>query len=586
MVCFTSSECYKWSIMKVLFLLLVMVAAVATGDDNSPCPLWHYRPSANQSCKCGKSVHKAIICQDDGVYLRIDYAMGWNNSTNEVFVARSQFAFHNFSDVIHQVYFPVANNATMLNENMCGGNKRTDFLCGKCHPNYGPSGYSPNCVSCSDHSLLVAWLFYITIKLVPIALLFFLIMMFRIDIFQGPMLGYIIFCQILTTTIMRNNVNYQLAKHHMKNFSTVMDMSLYISAIWNLDFQQIVHPFCISDKLRYIDLRFFDVLLALFPLCLVVLTYSVTGLHRRNIRVVVYCWRPFHFCFVRLRRNWSVSNSIIHAYTSLFILSFTLLHVNGFEILRFTKVFDDKGRTDTVLFFHPSLNSDASTYVYYIFPVVFLILLLGVCPSLLLSLYPIQCMRTKLQRFCSHRLVIAMNTFIDVLQGPFKDGCNGTRDFRVLPGLMGFGVISIQVLCCVAPIVFHDKGDYILPFFAISFGILSVLCAYAKPCKSSLANLSLVYHFMSVAAMGTVATLWMNGMLDSTLLLLLLTTTIAFPHVLLLMWILYKLETRVLHVHKRAAACFNLMMGREEFGESTSQLPDRLLNPKGYRTIA
>ena len=384
--------------------------------------------------------------------------------------------------------------------------------------------------------------------------------MFRIDIFQGPMLEYIIFCQILTTTIMRNNVNYQLAKHHMKNFSIVMDMSLYISGIWNLDFQQIVHPFCISDKLRYIDLRFFDVLLALFPLCLVVLTYSVTGLHRQNVRVVVYCWRPFHFCFVRLRRNWSVSNSIIHAYTSLFILSFTLLHVNGFEILRFTKVFDDKGRTDTVLFFHPSLNSDASTYVCYIFPVVFLILLLGVCPSLLLSLYPIQCMRTKLQRFCSHRLVIAMNTFIyiDVL----------------------------QVLCCVAPIVFHDKGDYILPFFAISFGILSVLCAYAKPCKSSLANISLVYHFMSVAAMGTVATLWMNGMLESTLLLLLLTTTIAFPHVLLLMWILYKLETRMLHVHKRAAACFNLMMGREEFGESTSQLPDRLLNPKGYRTIA
>ena len=479
--------------MKALFLLLTLATSVTTDDENSTsCLLWHYHPSTNnQSCQCGASVNKAIICQEDDVYLRFDYAMGQRNNSTDILVARSQFVFHNFSSnhVMRRVYFLVDSNASMLNENICSGNNRRGFLCNECRPNYGPSGYSPKCVDCSDHSQLVACIFYITIKLVPIALIFFLIMMFRIDILQGPMMGYIIFCQILTVAVMRNNGSYQLAKHYMKKISVFMDISLSVSAIWTLDFQhiqQVIHPFCISDQLQYIDLRFFDILSALFPLFLVTLTYSVIGLHTRNIRVFVYCWKPFRFYFARVRRNWNVANSIIHAYTTLFILSFTLLNANGFEILRFTNVFDVTGnKTNTVLFFDPSPKRGS----VYIFPVVFLLLILSVCPALVLLLYPIQCIRTKLQRLCSHRLVIAANTFIDVLQSPFKDGCNGTRDFRILPGLVACGVILFQVSCCVAPILFHDKGDYILPFLAASFGLLSVLCAYAKAvqiisCKS------------------------------------------------------------------------------------------------------
>ena len=187
-----------------------------------------------------------------------------------------------------------------------------------------------------------------------------------------------------------------------------------------------------------------------------------------------------------------------------------------------------------------------------------------------------------MQQCCSQRLVIAVNTFIDVLQGPFR---NGTCDFRILPGIVSVGVLLFHLFCCVPPIFSNKGGDYVIPLVAAIFGFCSVICAYARPCKSSLANVSLTYHLMTVSAMNAIATLWINGLFNSTLLLLLLTITISLPHFLLLMWIFYELETRVLHVHRRAIACFSLLMDRKRFSKSISLLPDRLVNSGNYRRV-
>lgn len=182
--------------MEPLILLLVLIRVnVVTADDNdkSPYPLWHYRPPGSHQCQCGQAVSGAILCFADRVYLRIDYAMVWDSQINKRVAALSRHAYHNYTTISSylRVYSLTPNNSEELNELMCGRNNRESYLCDKCRPNYGPSAYSPKCSKCGDLPLPSAITLYLTIKLVPIAILFFVIMTFRIDITRGPILGYI-----------------------------------------------------------------------------------------------------------------------------------------------------------------------------------------------------------------------------------------------------------------------------------------------------------------------------------------------------------------------------------------------------------
>ena len=45
----------------------------------------------------------------------------------------------------------------------------------------------------------------------------------------------------------------------------------------------------------------------------------------------------------------------------------------------------------------------------------------------------------------------------------------------------------------------NHYGNYFTPIFTLCLALLSVLSAYIKPCKSSIANLSLTFHFTLMA---------------------------------------------------------------------------------------
>jgi len=70
------------------------------------------------------------------------------------------------------------------------------------------------------------------------------------------------------------------------------------------------------------------------------------------------------------------------------------------------------------------------------------LVLLVVLPMLLLFLYPLRCFQRLLNRL--HLNSHALRTFMDVFQGTFKDGTNGTRDYRSFSGLL---LLSGLVLC-------------------------------------------------------------------------------------------------------------------------------------------
>ena len=141
---------------------------------------------------------------------------------------------------------------------------------------------------------------------------------FCINVFKGPMLGYIIFCQSFIILALKMPAIYV---HHLNN--VLADISLLLSTTRSLDSLPVTRffpPFCLSHKLWNMDM---------FPyICsLPCVSFGcLLELHARGFKVIVYCWKPFHPCFVRIRRNWSSSDPIIHAFTSLIIYQPQLQH--------------------------------------------------------------------------------------------------------------------------------------------------------------------------------------------------------------------------------------------------------------------
>ena len=159
---------------------------------------------------------------------------------------------------------------------MCNGNNRKGFFCNQCVKNHGPSAFSSKCYKC-DRSPASALALSLIIKLVPVFTVFILIATFRINITKGPMLGYIIYCQMFIVT----------AREASQPYATLLAYSNFL----------------------------------------------LIQLHMRNCRVVVICWRPFHFCFGRVRRNISASDKAIHAFASLWLLSFVNINYSTFDLI-------------------------------------------------------------------------------------------------------------------------------------------------------------------------------------------------------------------------------------------------------------
>ena len=233
-----------------LLLVVVTVIYSVTADSNHSCPLWHYHHQGK--CKCGDSLNGAIICSDDKIFLRVDHVIDvWQNTT---VAALTRYAYHNYSAIPShlRVYSPIPDDTPPeeLKGIMCNETNRMGFMCGKCLPMYGPSAYSIKCHKC-HLSLPSAIALYLTIKLLPTAILFIFILMFRINIIKGPMLGYVVFCQVFIFSVRVNATYIETARIQLNHtYQSILKIFTQISVVWSLDVTGIFEPICISDKLE------------------------------------------------------------------------------------------------------------------------------------------------------------------------------------------------------------------------------------------------------------------------------------------------------------------------------------------------
>ena len=157
-------------------------------------------------------------------------------------------------------------------------------------------------------------------------------------------------------------------------------------------------------------------------------------------------------------------------------------------------------------------------------------------PSLLLSLYPTRVYR-YLSQLISVRKQLAITAFAEALHNCFKDGLNGSRDYRALAGM--FPLLILPYWCVLQMFDFLGfNQDLATVFFMLCS---SLLISYTRPCKLTIANISLSFHCLLLATLAILYHIWHSVLSIKTETLEFLFIAILFlSHISVCIWALCK----------------------------------------------
>ena len=270
---------------------------------------------------------------------------------------------------------------------------------------------------------------------------------------------------------------------------------LTLYGVFNLDFFQYVLPlFCISSQLRPIHVFSLGYFSAFYPFLLILLTWLCVELHGRNFRPIVCLWRPFHGCFVCLKRGWNTKSDLIDVFASFFLLSYSkilyqiVLTFDSVEITNYSLTNGTKSH-DYVLSADLSVITFKTSNSFVIFMICFvtlLILLFFVFPVFLLFFYPTKILRSLLSKCMSSRILILLNTFMEKFQCCYRDGLDGTKDMRSFSGIY----FLLRIIIYFAEIISRAtlKQDKYLTCGFI-FSVTALLVALSRPYKKTYMNI-------------------------------------------------------------------------------------------------
>ena len=106
-------------------------------------------------------------------------------------------------------------------------------------------------------------------------------------------------------------------------------------------------------------------------------------------------------------------------------------------------------------------------------------------PTIVLAVYPTRCFR-KVSTCLKPRWLIALHTFTNTFQYCYKDGTNGTRDYRAISGYILAVLLAIPLILGVMTQV-HSHTTF---FWQVSIILLTALSVVLEPYKYRTSNLS------------------------------------------------------------------------------------------------
>ena len=469
------------------------------------CPLWHFYSKDSEICECCNSIEGLIRCEKEYVYVVRSHCLTWNNTTRDVEISRCLYIHqdenlhdsYNWYSVSSYVTGPELNNLT------CKPYNRYGPQCRFCINGYGPAAFSDgaSCADCSKRKYL--WLINLIFQLMAATLLYLVVVLFQINGTSSPFNIIITNCQLGINAIMiGSGLHARIIHVTSKRFATA---TLTLIGVLNLDFFRfIIPPLCIDPSLKSLHVLLFDYIVAVYPIIVTAVIYVAIELYDRNWRIVVGLSIPFRLLWCR---NWRPKETILSTCATFLLLSYSKFLFVSISLLFNIRTHDCEGEivlNSSVLLYDPSVRFLSLEHAPYVFLALSVIVVFVLLPPLLLLLYPTKLFR-KCLTCCGFRRWDILQLVMDVFQGWYKDGTEGTYDYRSLSALY----MILRIVFSFAYFKLLVSRKYIL--FEVTVGFLYVLLwvifLALKPCKHNwmnytdgaislvLALLSLTYDF-------------------------------------------------------------------------------------------
>ena len=581
-------------VMKTISLLILLSSFskwIAAKQDI--CPPWFFPDNRSISkCSCIDS-DPYVKCSSEFPSLQFGFCMTYDNATETTEFGPCPYIAH-YNTTITTVaadvlYIRLPKNVSLLNEFMCGSFNREGTLCAKCKDGYGTGlySYTLECSKCWGHGY--GWVLYYFLELFPITVLYFLVVIFHIRATSSPMSALVFMSQTVVYIIRLHVPLHMYIENEVTGFPYIAwQVLLVLCGIWSLDFfRSVIPPFCVSSNIKTVHALALEYLVAFYPIFLILLTYVCIKLHDNNFRPVVWLWKPFHRHFAHLRRRWDSTASIINAFTTFLLLSFskiifvsfTLLHTLSIRYVHYNSLDIER---KCVLYYDPTVECNQQEYSIFAAIAGCALVIFIICPTVLLILYPTRLFR-KCLSCCGFRRWYALHMFVESFQGQYKDGTNGTHDFRMVSA--SFLIIRILVMASFLPHHFTELLQCAILICAAGF------YAIVRPYKSDLRNNVdfLILALLGILSIGLLFVTYHPVIKHFKYAVLITTLFLGSPHMVLTFYVCYVLAKKAgitQYLKMKYARCELFTSQRDMEAESDGDfMPDRLTNPGEYRPL-
>ena len=404
-------------------------------EKSRSCPPW-FIPNRDNNCTCGKYLGGIVDCNPSDGQLTIApcYCMTVDEGKSKTVVGNCRYAC-----ITSAQWFPDPDE---LNAHMCNERwNRTGQLCAQCMDGCGPLvySYSLQCVQCSS-SRVGESLGLLLASFLPLTVFCFIIISLRISGARPPLSTFILVSQVMSApqymqTMFTPKPYNTWTSQYVSNSAHDNCWKLFATffGLWNLDVLRVFYPqMCISPHMTTLQVIFLEYAIGLYPLFLLGVTFFLVRLYDRGCRIVFCICRPLCACLAHLRRGANVRASLIDAFATFVILAQIKIGYTTFLIIQTVKVFSPYGEHEQYVYIDASVKYFQSEHLLYALPALVFSTTLVVIPLMLLFLYPLNSFQ-KCLNICQWRC-IALHTFADAFHGSYKNGTNGTRDYRWFAG--------------------------------------------------------------------------------------------------------------------------------------------------------
>ena len=486
-------------------------------------------------------------------------------------------------------------NPSEVEESICGRMNRKGVLCGVCKAGYGLAvySYSLECVKCNGTKY--NWLLYLLAQYLPITIIFVLITIFNLGIVSPASNAFLFFSQITSVSdayIFSNFISKIAFGDTVGQAMSTIYITLY--GIWNLDiFRALIPPICLQEQLSTVYVIFFSYIAAFYPLLLVLFTYLLITLYDRNCLILVWIWKPFKYCMSKFKTKFEPRTSLIDAFATFFVLSYTKILGANFRMFRYVFVYDINGNIlETVFYYDATIKMFQGVHLPFGILAIVTFMTIVIAPPILLTCYQFKWFQKLLEKL--HLRTHALIAFVEIFQSGFTDGRNGTKDRRYFAGMYFILRILLFAPETVSAIVFVmivlPLFVYIIAIFAFAAGQPYRIAFYNKLDTFHFAIL-IVTTFLFIVAFFLALSGVSGGMLAG---IIGLTYLLGFLPLLYIIsyvgWRLFK-NTKIFR-----GKCYdfekyddvpveNFPQVREKRSSSLFSAPDRILQPEAYQSL-